>query len=153
MGDRELVRAGDQIRVEMTRLRVEAMRSGRVMMLQAMTNGKTIRKQPYFSASDATEAIDQTGSQSALLSGADQGNVAVVQAEPESEEIIELAGDVMIAAVAVVATARAAEIEQLSMAQQAEGWSRPVLFYPDGRTSTASLTVTSESIGRIQVNI
>ena len=38
-GDRRLVRGGDLLRVGMTRLRVDAMRQGRVLMLEGMIEG------------------------------------------------------------------------------------------------------------------
>lgn len=72
LGDQRLVRAGNQLQVEMTRLRVDSMREGRVMMIEAMLEGNTIRIKPFYSIADSTEAFDQTGSQSSLLSGAEQ---------------------------------------------------------------------------------
>ena len=56
-------------------------------------------------------------------------------------------------AVGVVSAARAAEIEQLTLSNQSEGWSRPILFYPDGSTSTAVVTLTSGTIGQVVVKI
>jgi hypothetical protein len=157
LGDRRLVRAGDQLRVEMTRHRVDAMREGRVMMMEAMIEGSSIRFKPFYSVIDSTEALDQTGSQSALLSGASQGVMAPLGGDPavleQPEETIELPEGVIVAAVGVVSAARAAEIEQLTLADQGEGWSRPLLFYPDGSTSTAAITLTSESIGQVIVKI
>jgi type II secretory pathway pseudopilin PulG len=156
LGDRRLVRAGDQLRVEMTRLRVDAMRQGRVMMMEAMIEGSSLRKKPFYSNVDSTEAFDQTGSQSGLLMGADQGVVTPLSSDPLSEEegeTIELPEDVTVAAVGVVSAARAAEIEQLTLSNQSEGWSRPILFYPDGSTSTAVVTLTSGTIGQVVVKI
>ncbi len=153
LGDRRLVRAGDQLRVEMTRLRVDAMREGRVMMLEAMIEGATIRIKPFYSATDATESIDQTGSQSGLLTGANQGVVTAVTVEPEVEETIELPEDVIVSAVGVVSAARSMEIEQLTIANQSEGWSRPILFYPDGSTSTAVVTLSNPAMGKVVVKI
>ncbi len=153
MGDRRLVRAGDQLRVEMTRLRVDSMRQGRVMMLEAMIEGTSIRIKPFYSTTDATEAFDQTGSQSGLLSGATQGVVTAVTADPNVEETVELPEDVVVSAVGVVSAARAMEIEQLTLANQSEGWSRPILFYPDGSTSTAAVTLSNPTLGKVIVKI
>ena len=153
MGDRRLVRAGDQLRVEMTRLRVESMREGRVMMLEAMLEGTSFRIKPFFSTSDATEAFDQTASQQGLLTGATQGIVTAVIADPAVEETIELPEDVVVSAVGVVSAARAMEIEQLTIANQSEGWSHPILFYPDGSTSTAVVTLSNPTLGKVMVKI
>lgn len=153
LGDRRVVRAGDQVRGEMTRLRVDAMRAGRVMMLEGMLEGNTLRIKPFYSVADSTEALDQTGSQQALLTGATQGVVTPLQIDEEAEQLIELPDGIRVQSVAVVSAARALEIEQLSQANQSEGWSRPVLFYPDGSTSTAAITLLDETHGKVIVKI
>jgi prepilin-type N-terminal cleavage/methylation domain-containing protein len=154
LGDRRLVRAADQVRIEMTRLRVDAMRGGRVLMMQGSLDDRQLRIRPYVSLADATEALDQTGSQSALLSGARQGTVTVAATESvETEEIIELPEEITIGAVAVVSAARAAEIEQQTLAEQADGWSQPILFYPDGTTSTAAVTLRHPTHGNVTVKL
>lgn len=155
LGDRRVVRAGEQLRIEMTRLRVDAMRQGRVMVLEGMVEGNFLRSKPYFSAADSTEALDQTGSQSALLTGATQGIAVAAPMETgeATEDLIELPEDVSIASVGVVSAARGAEIEQLMLADQGEGWSRPILFYPDGSTSSAAITLTHTTVGRVIVKI
>ncbi len=153
LGDRRLVRAGDQMRAEMTRLRVDAMREGRVMMLDGMIEGNQLRIKPFFSVADSTEAIDQTGSQQALLTGANQGVMATLEVDTEAEELIELPEGIQVQSVAVVSAARSMEIEQLNQANQGQGWSRPVLFYPDGSTSTAAITLWDENHGKVIVMI
>jgi hypothetical protein len=45
------------------------------------------------------------------------------------------------------------EIEQLTVANQAEGWSRPILFYPDGSTSTAVVTLTNPTLGKVVIRL
>ena len=152
LGDRRLVRAGDQVQIEMNRLRVDAMRQGRVMMIEALTGGNSIRVKPFHSVTDATEAIDQTGSQSGLLAGATQGSIAA-PATNQPERLIELPAEVTIASVGVVSAARAAEIEQASLADQSAGWSRPVLFYPDGSTSTAAIVLRHRTMGQLTVKL
>jgi prepilin-type N-terminal cleavage/methylation domain-containing protein len=153
LGDRRVVRAGDQLRVEMTRLRVDAMREGRVMMIEGMIEGNSFRVKPFFSIADSTEALDQTGSQAGLLTGATQGVVVPIIEDESSEKSIELPEDVTVTSVGVVSAERASEIEQLTIAGQGQGWSRPILFYPDGSTSTASITLSHKSLGRVIVKI
>ncbi len=153
LGDRQLVRAGDQLRAEMTRLRVDAMREGRVMMMDGLLEGNQIRIKPFYSIADSTEALDQTGSQQALLTGANQGVMTNVQVDEEAEELIELAEGIQVQAVAVVSAARSMEIEQMNQANQGQGWSRPILFYPDGSTSTAAITLLDETYGKVVVQI
>ena len=153
LDDRRLARAGDQLRNEMARLRVDAMREGRVMMLEGMIEGNSLRIKPYYSASDTTEAVDQTGSQSGLLTGATQAVAVATNVDSEAEETIELPEGIVVAGVGVVSAARSAEIEQLTAADQAEGWSRPILFYPDGSTSTAMVNLAHPTMGRVVVKI
>jgi prepilin-type N-terminal cleavage/methylation domain-containing protein len=152
-GDRRLVRGGDLLRVEMTRLRVDAMREGRVLMLEGLLEGNSFRARPYYSASDATEALDQTGTQTSLLTGASEGVVTILEQPSESQELIDLPEDITVEAVGVVSAARSMEIEQLTESDRSEGWSRPILFYPDGSTSTAVVTLSNPKLGRIVVRL
>ncbi|MDG2223251.1 MAG: prepilin-type N-terminal cleavage/methylation domain-containing protein [Rubripirellula sp.] len=153
LGDRRLVRAGDQLRAEMTSLRVDAMRQGRVMMIDGMIEGNTFRIKPFYSIADSTEAIDQTGSQQSLLTGAAQGVMTTIEVDEEADETIELPDGISIQAVGVASAARSMEIEQLNQSNQGQGWSRPVLFYPDGSTSTAAITLIDETYGKVVVQI
>lgn len=153
VGDRSVVRAAEQMRVQMTRMRVDAMRQGRVLMMQAMVDGSEFRARPLYSAADATEAIDQTGSQSSLLTGADQANFVAPSYGASDEEVFELPDGVRVQSVGVVSAARAMEIEQSAASEIAAGWSQPILFYPDGSTSTAVVVVVSDGIGRVVVRL
>lgn len=153
LGDRRLVAAADQLRVEMTRTRVDAMREGRVMMLEAMVESGELRIKPFYSMTDSTEALDQTGSQSALLSGAQQATVAVATPLETTEQTIELPEDTIVESVGVVSSARSAEIQQQNLSDQSAGWSQPILFYPDGTTSTAIIILKHATHGRLSVKL
>lgn len=154
LGDRRLVRSGEQVRVQMTRLRVDAMREGRVMMMQGMLEGNSLQIKPYYSLADSTEAMDQTGLQSGLLNGAEQATIAAPMAiDAEAAKTIELSEEIKITSVATVSAARAYEIEQMTMGDQSGGWSRPILFYPDGTTSTGAITISHETLGKVVVKI
>ncbi|MEO1526625.1 MAG: prepilin-type N-terminal cleavage/methylation domain-containing protein [Planctomycetota bacterium] len=157
LGDQRLVRGGNLLREEMMRARIEAMRGGRIMVVEAQVDTSNIRVRPYFSLADSVNAIDQTGSQAALLSGAEQAQIAPVTVDQdqqeESERTIELPEDVSVANVAVVSSVRALEIEQATLENQAEGYGQPILFYPDGTTSTAAIVLTHEVHGRLSVKL
>ena len=153
LGDRRLVGAADQMRVELTQLRIDAMREGRVIMLEGMIEGNTLRTRPYHSAIDSVEAIDQTGSQSALLSGANQASISVAIPDEAEETTIDLPDGITVQSVNVVSSARSLEIEQLNLSNQAEGWSQPILFYPDGTTSTAIIVFKHVTHGQIGVKL
>lgn len=153
LSDRRLTRAADRLRVEMVRLRVDAMRGGRVMMLEGKLAGGSFRTRPYASLSDATETMQPQAAPSALATGADQAAVTAIEQDESAEESIDLPDNVLFSGVSVVSAARAAEIEQATTADQAAGWSRPILFYQDGTTSTATVTLQDPSLGTIQVKL
>lgn len=153
LGDRRIVRGAKLIREELMLARIDSMRQGRILMLDAMLESNSLRVQPYYSMADAVNAIDQTGSQSALLSGAEQGQfVPVVQDDADIREL-ELPEDVLVKSVSVVSAARAMEIQQATMSNQAEGYSQPILFYPDGTTSTAAVVLSHPVHGQITVKL
>lgn len=153
LGDRRLVGAGDQLRVEMTQVRVDAMRQGRVMMMEGLLEGGELRVKPFYSLADSTEALDQTGSQSSLLSGGEQATMSIMVADQAEAQTIELPENIQIESVGVVSSARAAEIEQATVELGNEGWSQPILFYPDGTTSTAIVVLKHETHGRLSVKL
>ena len=155
LDDRRLVRAAEQVRVEMVRLRVDAMRAGRVMMLEGKlqeTPG-SLRTRAYRSLSDATESNELPAAPSALVTGADQAAVTPVEPDESEEKTVELPEDVVVSGVSVVSAARASEITQNTAGGQAAGWSQPVLFYPDGTTSTATVSLQDPELGTIQVRL
>ena len=152
LGDRRLVRAADQMRIEMIQLRVDAMRGGRIMMIEGMLETGNLRVRPYQSLTDSVEALDQTGSQSSLLTGADQATFTTMATDQVKEELIELPEDIVVQAVAVVSAARAMEIEQQALSDSA-GYGQPILFYPDGTTSTAAIALAHPVHGKITVRL
>jgi hypothetical protein len=64
---------------------------------------------------------------------------------------IELPPEILIAEAKVEATQRSYMIDTQAVAESAEGWSQPILFYPDGTTSTAAVTFTQAEAGRVIV--
>ncbi len=172
LGDRRLIRGGNQLQVELTQLRVDAMREGRVMMLEAQINGGALRVRPFSSYSDATESSESTGMPSALLTGATQAIVtAMPEPSPDAGRMIELPEDVTVESILVVSSLRGAQVTQeASLQQPADAvaippdetssaaefmgeWSPPMLFYPDGTTSTAAIAIVHPVVGRLVVRI
>lgn len=154
LGDRRIVRGAKLVREEFILARVDAMRGGRILMVDAMPETNTLRVRPYNSLADSVNAVDQTGSQAALLSGAEQGQFVQVDSSAEDDtRQIELPEDVMVKSIAVVSAARAMQIEQATLNSQSEGYSQPILFYPDGTTSTAAITLMHATHGQITVRL
>lgn len=154
LGDRRIVRGAKVIREEFILARVDAMRQGRILMVDAMPETNVLRVRPYRSLADSVNAVDQTGSQSALLTGADQAQIAPV-AEAQEEDIrqIELPEDVTVKSIAVASAVRAMQVQQANAGTQSAGYSQPILFYPDGTTSTAAVTLMHPTHGQITVKL
>ncbi|MCM2371640.1 pilus assembly FimT family protein [Aporhodopirellula aestuarii] len=161
LGDRELVRAGDQLRGELTRLRVHAIREGRVMMLQSNSDSGELHVVPMYSAGDANMSTDSTGTMSSLLSGADQvmGTVAPTGDLTEEGWTIELPEGVVVRGVVTspvggASAIEAADLNSTAMASPSAtggntvgGTMSPVYFYPTGQTSNAIITLGNQDDG------
>jgi prepilin-type N-terminal cleavage/methylation domain-containing protein len=156
--DRQLVRAGDQLRGELTRLRVHAIREGRVMMLHSNPDSAELMVVPLATSSDSIEASDTATGPSALLSGADQA-MGVVTTENGSSSgwVIELPDEVVVRSVFTSAVGGAASVEAANLNASLDSpvnansgaedgvvstGSLPVIyFYPTGGTSNAIITL------------
>ncbi len=153
LGDRRLVRGAELIRIEMTELRVQAMRDGRIMMMDAMLEQGQLRTRPYFSMSDAIEASDMTGSQSAMLNGGESGTIVAINVDETATDQITLPEEITVKTVGVVSAARSFDIEQQTAGEQASGWSSPILFYPDGTTSNAAVVLSHPQHGQVTIKL
>lgn len=152
LADRRVARGGDQLRVEMMRARLSAMRSGRTYLLQAMADSNQLRVRPWVDMNDMTETLDQTGGSSALTTGGNVigGQMQEVDVEAEGREVT-LPENIKVGDVKVESTPRSFMIDSQAQAQGGDGWSQPLLFFPDGSTSTAAITLSSEGVGRVIV--
>ncbi|MEM9644225.1 MAG: prepilin-type N-terminal cleavage/methylation domain-containing protein [Planctomycetota bacterium] len=163
LADRKLDRAADQLRIEMTRARVESMRKGRVLMMEMGAETGQFRIRPYSSLSDATESDQVMSGTSALLNGADQANFAAPMAETIATQNFELPENVVFGAVSVASSTRSTQISQEAAVVPVSGteevqdqvleYSTPILFYPDGTTSTAVAEVLHEGVGSLMVRL
>lgn len=151
LANRRVARSGEQLRTEMMRARMEAMRSGRTFVLQLKSGGHQLRVMPWVSAADTTEAMDQTGSGAGLLSGGNlPGATQAVDIEALTRQV-ELPEIITVADVTVQSTQRSFMVEGQMQAQGSDGWGQPLLFFADGSTSTAAITLSAEGVGRVMV--
>lgn len=166
--NRQLVRGGDGLRIALSEARLEAMRTGRTQIFRAQMSGRQFRVVPFVDAADTTEAADQMGRGTSVLFGAPammpptslpQVQDGATEKSPSGgllaarmdEEM--LPDGVLFEGVQVQATARSATIQQTSGLTPGDGWSTPILFYPDGTTSNAVLTITRQDYGRIHLKL
>lgn len=182
LANRQVARGGSGVRVAMVQARLEAMRTGRTQMMQVEIGGSRFKVVPYHDASDVTEAADMIGRGTAAATGGTAMPVVPVapagaapsQAGPrdavsyavDEEKLPDL---VVFNAAQVQATARSSTIDRAASAAGGAGlgatgapgdagaalgeWSQPILFYPDGTTSTALVTLGREEVGRVAIRL
>ncbi|PHQ35626.1 prepilin-type N-terminal cleavage/methylation domain-containing protein [Rhodopirellula bahusiensis] len=181
LSDRRLVRGTDQLAAEMTRLRVRAMRDGRVMVLrpaeanfvdaEGASQSNAWIVSPLGSAADGTQAADQSGSQSSLLSGASQTLDASTVTPVEADaRVIQMPEGVTITTVLTSPVGGQGSTEAATLLINATESTTatvpdtdgevvltassdfpPIYFYPTGQTSNARITLSHIEVGSAAV--
>ena len=140
-----LRKAADRIRAELYTARVEALESGEIHMFQCTVNEDGYSIECYSTASVQGNALDDSlGGASQPLGGTSQlGGGGAAATKPIEGSLPQ---DVTFVSCETELDSRAAmigsELEQSGMAEA--GSSAPILFYPDGTTSTARLVLKNE---------
>lgn len=162
LGDQRLVRGLDQLRAEMTTLRNEAVRQGRIVVLRCAEGSSEVTVEIMATTSDFAGLGSTTGSQSALLSGAEQATVVMDATASTEPRNIELPQDIAVVSVATSAVNGSQSFEAATLAtpvgamatasptsdtMSADGLS-PIYFYPNGTSSNAVITLTHPEAGR-----
>lgn len=173
LSDRRLTRGTDQLRAEIIRLRVRSMREGRVMVMRANEGSGLMTVTPLFTSADATESMDQTGSQAALLSGAEQaiGSAAAPSGMTATSRTIELPVAVQVVSISTSPVGGSVEVASMlqptdlpmeAAASSPEGVAESdsvgqplpeIYFYPNGTTSNAVLVLSHPEAGTAQVRL
>lgn len=135
-----LRKSGDLLRSAWGRTRIRAMEEGRVYMFRYQQNGNQYQSQPWMgggdfelSAFELQEVNDLTAPVVSGASGA-QAELAVKQ----------LPDDVTFAGGELEADIRALLIEDELGVAATSGWSRPIMFHPDGTSSDARVVLTNK---------
>jgi prepilin-type N-terminal cleavage/methylation domain-containing protein len=136
--------AGSQLRAALTHAHVEAMRTGQIQVLRLELGGSSYYLQPWMAGDEvinvaAEEAFEQTTPQ--------------YQMEPVAEK--KLPEDVTFESAQARFDTRAMEIEDEANKQQGglTQWSQPLLFYPDGTSSQAKVTMANSRGEAVQVTL
>ncbi|MEM6692594.1 MAG: prepilin-type N-terminal cleavage/methylation domain-containing protein [Planctomycetota bacterium] len=165
MLDRGTARAANQVAIEMSRNRIEAMRSGRIYQMQLALGGRVIQSQPMTTYADSVESDQMLAGGSAFLTGADQAIVALPTEEVSSAETIELYVDTTVESVEVESSVRSQmtlndQVVAADMSvdvQDADAisneWSMPIYFYPDGSTSTSRVRIQATDRTTYQITL
>ncbi|WP_068135116.1 hypothetical protein [Roseimaritima ulvae] len=140
--NRRLVRGAEVVRVHMMNARLEAMRSGRTHLMRCPVAGTEITTYVFRDLSDLTEAADQLGSGTALLQGGQPMAAPLPTGSTEPPRAVELPEGITIGECRVESTTRSMIIENQTMELSTpEDNGQPIMFYPDGTTSNAAVTV------------
>ena len=144
--DRRLARAADLVQIELGAARLEAIRSGRILVMSGRGQHR-LHLGTFHRSTDAVESDDQTGA-SALATGADAAGAIALDARGGIDREIELPDQTALASIQTLRSSRdfattndttAAGLNAVTQATDAPGDS--VYFYPDGTTSDAIVTV------------
>jgi hypothetical protein len=97
-----------------------------------------------------TEANDQTGTTSALMTGGNitAGTMRQIDVEKQSKES-QLPAATTLSKIAIKPSERDLLILSQMQMESQNGWSSPILFFPDGSSSTAAITLSYEGVGRV----
>jgi len=147
LSNQRLRSAADAVRVEWGRARVEAMSSGRTVLFRYAISGDRYSIQSHAGPEFSPDAASADGSQYATDS--EDLPVSFLGHELKLPEgVTFLSGET---ADDTRADSLALEAEPSGDAEM--GWSEPVLFYPDGTTSTATLVLKNEYERCIQLSL
>jgi len=126
--------AGDQLRATFTHAHVTAMRTGQIQVLRFEMGGSSYYVQPWMAGDEAINVSAEEAYEQALPS---------YQAEPVKEQ--KLPEDVTFEFTEAEFDTRSMEIETEAAKQQGAlmQWSQPILFYPDGTSSQAEVTIAN----------
>ena len=138
LSNQRLRKAADTVRIAWGRARVEAMSSGRTLVFRYEVEGNRYSIQSYAGAesspedesSDGLENVDQYGNDPAVLRGREPKlpeDITFLSSETEEDT-----------------RADSLSLEEGPSTAGVAGWSEPILFYPDGTSSTARLILRSE---------
>jgi prepilin-type N-terminal cleavage/methylation domain-containing protein len=127
--------AGGQLRAALTHAHVVAMRTGQIQVLRFELGGSSYFVQPWMAGDEAINAS---------ANEAFKQSTAAYQAQPVDEE--KLPEDVIFHVAEAKFDTRSQEIEMEAAMQRGAGvqWSQPILFYPDGTASQATVTLANE---------
>lgn len=158
LSDRRLNRSADQLRVEIAKTRLDAMRGGRVLVLSGTIGSTTLDVVPFFTASDATESSETNGP-SALLNGAEQAIITpTAPSDPSAyTRTITLPETITVAGLEAVASTRtmvlANESSGMNTGNEGISTSQSIFFYPDGSMSDGLIRLAAPDGEQVAIAI
>jgi len=148
--DYRLLKSADLVRARWAKARNEAMRSGRTMMFRYQVQTGTFEIAPWQGEEDYLESSQLLGSTlgaTSTINAAPSANVATATSSLGYSKTEQLAENVTFAALAAVSNTRDVRIQQAMQTQgggAALQFSPPILFYPDGTSTTTRITLANK---------
>jgi Tfp pilus assembly protein FimT len=145
MANQRLRKAADAVNVEWSRARVEAMSSGQMQVFRFAPDSDRYviesRAGPEF-------VSDETGT-TGLESGTSENAALLKSIERTLPEGITFAGGQM----EYEARAEVLDVDSQGLSSTGLSWSAPILFYPDGTSSTATVQLRNEHNRTIELSL
>lgn len=125
--------AAGEVRAELTRAHVLAMKSGRVQVFQYELGGRKFKIEPWIGDDEALEGT-----------GAEVTTTPVTNADGQLKGERNLPEGITFALGDSAIESRGERIEQQLDTSGGTEWSRPILFFPDGSSADAFIVVANE---------
>lgn len=143
---RKIFSAAENVRLELQKARLEAIKTGQAQAFRCQIGQTQFSVQPWLKASDSVEASEGATIVTELGQAFDTESTSSGVA---SESVDPTMGQKAIEEGVVFATAdilndmRAMSEQTVadSLQSSVSGWSQPILFYPDGSTTTAHVVI------------
>lgn len=137
----------DDVRIQFVQARIDAVSKGRVFQFRFMPEGDRFLVESMPTPEAMTADVESAGSaEGGSLDGTLQDDVPVEDGLPKG---VRFAGG----SVASDLRAVAALGQSTALSTTGASWSEPILFYPDGSTSTATVRLQNERGSAIEVSL
>ncbi len=158
VSSRKIFNAVETVRLEIQRARLEAIKTGQAQVFRCQIGQTQFMVQPWMRASDSVEAsagatiVTELG-QAIETESTSQGVVAGTADATVGQKALE--EGIVFATADVLNDMRSLSEQSLgdSMQAGALGWSQPILFYPDGSTTTAHVVIQDVRGRRMAVQL
>jgi len=155
---RRIFNSVETVRLGLQRARLEAIKSGQAQAFRCQIGQAQFTVQPWLKASDSVEAgagatiISDLG-QAIDTESTSSGVVSSVADTTAGQKVLE--EGVLFAAADILNDMRSQSEQTISDSIQTgtTGWSQPILFYPDGSTTTAHIVIQDARGRRMAVQL
>jgi len=160
----QLRKAGDLVRVQWTKARIRAMKTGQIQMFRFVPGESTFSIEPYYTEQDYLEGDLRNSSMGPIGAGTAPplSSESRVPIDPsmtapgiQTDKNRKLPDGVILVGGIVKSDTRSVQIEQETQGTLAmeTGGSEPIMFYPDGTTSDAEVSLSNQQTMYVRVTL